>query len=81
MYCVDASYLINRISASNALFRAGSTNRGSGGTLHPVAQLIADPRYDPFTIDFDVAVARVNDNVLIDITFWKHTFQSGFKHA
>ena len=69
IYCVVASYLTNRISASYVDFRAGSSYRGSGGTLYPAAQLIADPRYDPFTIDFDVAVARVNYNVYVDITF------------
>jgi hypothetical protein len=66
-YCVVASYITNRISASNARFRAGSSIRGSGGTLHPAAQLIANPRYDYFTLDFDVAVARVSDNVYVDI--------------
>ena len=71
-YCVVASYITNRISASNARFRAGSSIRGSGGTLHPAAQLIANPRYDYFTLDFDVAVARVSDNVYVDINFLKH---------
>jgi len=80
-YCVVASYITNRISASNARFRAGSSIRGSGGTLHPAAQLIANPRYDYFTLDFDVAVARVSDNVYVDINSWKHTFHTGFKHA
>ena len=50
-------------------FRAGSSIRGSGGTVHPAAQLIADTRYDSWTIDFDVAVARVSDNVFADLNF------------
>jgi len=48
------------MSVSNVRFRAGSSVRQTGGTLHPAAQLIANPRYDYFTIDFDVAVARVS---------------------
>jgi hypothetical protein len=43
-------------------FRAGSSIKGSGGTLHPAVELFADPRYDTWTIDFDVAVAKVSDN-------------------
>jgi hypothetical protein len=69
IYCVFASYLTNRISASNVQFRAGSSIRGSGGTLHPAALLIADPRYESWTIDFDVAVARVSDNVFPNLNF------------
>jgi hypothetical protein len=64
-----ASPLTNRISASNVQIRAGSSIRGSGGTLHPVAQLIAHPRYDAFNYDFDLAVARVSDNVFANLTF------------
>ena len=52
-------------------FRAGSSIRGSGGTLHPAAQLIADPRYDDWTIDFDVAVARVSVMFLQTLIFNK----------
>ena len=63
MYCVDVSYLTNRISATNVRFRAGSNNRGSGGSLHQAVELIANPLYDDATIDFDVAVAKVSDNV------------------
>jgi len=50
-------------------FRAGSSFRESGGTVHPAAQLIADPRYDPTTKDFDVGVGRVSDNVLANLDF------------
>ena len=48
---------------SYAQFRAGSSIRGSGGKVHPAAQLIPDPRYDDWITGFDVAVARVSDNV------------------
>jgi len=63
MYCVDVSYLTNRISATNVQFRAGTNNTGEGGTLHQAVELIANPLYDAANIDFDVAVARVSDIV------------------
>ena len=69
MYCVLASYLTNRMSASIVRFRAGISIRGSGGTVHPSSQLIANPLYDDWTIDFDVAVARVSDNVFANLNF------------
>jgi len=71
MCCVVASYLTNRISASDVQFRAGSSIRGQGGTLHPAAQLILHPRFNYFNYDFDVAVCRVSDNVLANHCFWK----------
>jgi hypothetical protein len=58
-YCVTL-FLVLRVSTSRVQFRAGSSIRGQGGSLHPAAQLIAHPRYDYYTIDFDVAVARVS---------------------
>jgi len=67
MYYVVSSYLANRISASNVRFRAGSSFRETGGTLHHASQLIANPRYDDYTIDFDVAVAMVSDYVFANI--------------
>jgi len=63
MYCVDVSYLTNRISATNVRFRAGSSFLESGGTLHQAVELIAHPLYDAYTLDYDVAVARVSNNV------------------
>jgi hypothetical protein len=69
MYYVVSKYLTIRISASNVRFRAGSSFRESGGTLHPASVLTAHPLYDPYTIDFDVAVARVSDYVLAKLNF------------
>jgi len=71
MYCEVASYLSNRISASTVQFRAGSSIRGSGGTLHTAAQIISHPLFDINTADFDVAVVRVSDIVYANTTFWK----------
>jgi hypothetical protein len=54
-------------------FRAGSSIRGSGGTLHPAAQLIVNPLYDYWTLDFDVAVAKVSDNVFPNLYLKKNS--------
>ena len=77
MYCVVASYVTNRILASNVQFRAGSSIIGFNGSLHPAAQLIAHPLYDDWTIDFDVAVAMVSDNVFPNLNFWQNQFKLG----
>jgi len=77
MYYVVALYFTNRISASNVEFRAGSSFRGSGGTLHRASQLIAHPRYDDYTIDFDVAVVRVSDYVFANLNLQKKHFKLG----
>jgi hypothetical protein len=71
MYCEVASYLTNRISASTVQFRAGSSIRGSGGTLHPAAQIISHPLFDINTADFDVAVVRVSDIIYANLTIKK----------
>ena len=67
MYYVVASYLTNRITATNVRFRAGSSFRETGGTTHPASQLFAHPLFDDYTIDFDVAVARVSDYVFANL--------------
>jgi hypothetical protein len=46
---------------ANVRFRAGSSIRETGGTVHPAAQIIANPLYDYYIIDFDIAVARVSN--------------------
>jgi hypothetical protein len=54
---------------SFAQFRAGSSIRGSGGTVHPVAQIIAHPLYDDWITGFDVAVVKVTDNGFANLNF------------
>ena len=65
---------------SNVQFRAGSSYLETGGTLHQAAQLIAHPQFDLLTIHFDVAVARVSDNVCAKVHLKKNIL-TGFKHA
>jgi len=69
IYCAVASYHTNSFSVSKVQFRAGSSIKGSGGTVHPAAQLIAHPRYDHWTTGFDVGVGRVSDNVFANFDF------------
>ena len=75
MYCVVASFVTNRISASQTQFRAGSSTRESGGTLHPAAQLIGHPLYDEYIVDFDIAVVRVSNNVFVFLTLSQNQFK------
>jgi len=69
MYYIVASYLTNRIPASDMQFRAGSSIVEFGGTLHAVDQIIVHPLFDYYNWDFDVAVAKVSDNVLANLNF------------
>ncbi|XP_035776407.1 trypsin-7-like [Anopheles albimanus] len=40
--------------------RAGSANRLIGGTIYTVAQVINHPRFNEYTIEYDVSLLRVN---------------------
>ena len=77
MYCAVASYLTNSLSASEVQFRAGSSIRESGGTVHPAAQIIVHPNYSTQTTDFDVAVVRVSNNIFANLNFWKRQIKLG----
>jgi len=46
---------------ANVQFRAGSSIRERDGTVHPAVQITANPLYDYWIIDFDIAVARVSN--------------------
>jgi hypothetical protein len=54
---------------SNIQFRAGSSIVEFGGTLHAVDQIIVHPSFNTQTTNFDVAVAKVSDNVLANLNF------------
>jgi trypsin len=69
MYYIVASYLTNRFPVSNIQLRAGSSIVEFGGTLHAVDQIIVHPSFNTQTTDFDVAVAKVSDNVLANLNF------------
>jgi hypothetical protein len=68
-HCISNSFLIHSAAVTSSQFRAGSSIRESGGTLHPAAQIIANPRYDYYTIDFDIAVVRVSFGALLKLSF------------
>nr|AFZ78859.1 serine protease [Coptotermes formosanus] len=59
-WVVTAGHCVDGASTSYVRFRAGSSLRSTGGTLHPAAQLVLNPDYDYYTIDYDIAVARVS---------------------
>jgi hypothetical protein len=70
---------INTASASNVLLRARSRITGTGGSLHPAAKLTPHPRYDYYTLDFDIAVARVG-KVLFHLSFLEGNSFGDFQH-
>ena len=77
MNCIVASYLTNRLSASNMLLRAGSSIRGSGGTVHPAAQFIVHPLFNWYHLDFNLALVKVSDHIFANLNFRQHHFNLG----
>jgi hypothetical protein len=67
MYCVNVSYLTNRTSAENVKFRAGSSYLETNGTLYPAVELIGHPLFDYYTLDYDVGLGKVSDNVVQNV--------------
>jgi hypothetical protein len=53
--------IIRRVSEADVQFRAGSSLRQTGGTTHPAAQIVQHPNFNYYTIDFDIAIARVSN--------------------
>ena len=48
-------------------FRAGSSIRGSGGTLHQAIEKVLHPDYDNKTADYDIAVLKVRMQLQCDV--------------
>jgi hypothetical protein len=59
-HCITNSFLNYSTPVSGSQFRAGSSIRESGGTVHAAAQIVQHPLYDYWTLDFDVSVVRVS---------------------
>ena len=64
-HCVTNSFFNNSDPVTSSRFRAGSSIRGSGGTIHPAAQIAQHPLYDWWTLDFDISVVRVSVGALL----------------
>jgi hypothetical protein len=63
-HCITTSFLNHSSAVSSSRFRAGSTFREQGGTLHSAVQIFQNPGYDYYTIDFDISVIRVSDSAV-----------------
>ncbi|XP_067004189.2 trypsin-1 [Anabrus simplex] len=59
-WAITAAHCVAGSSASRLSLRAGSSNRGSGGSVHQAAQVIAHPNYNSNTVDYDFALIRVS---------------------
>ncbi|KAL7037922.1 hypothetical protein ACKWTF_009399 [Chironomus riparius] len=57
-HCLEFNVPANLIN-----FRAGSTNRLSGGTVYIAASYHLHPQYNTRTLEFDVAVARTTEHM------------------
>ncbi|XP_067003046.2 trypsin-1 [Anabrus simplex] len=59
-WALTAAHCVSGSSASRFSLRAGTSTRGSGGSVHQASQIIAHPNYDLRTIDYDYALIKVS---------------------
>ncbi|XP_067004201.2 trypsin-1-like [Anabrus simplex] len=59
-WALTAAHCVAGASVSRISLRAGTSSRGSGGSVHQAAQIISHSRYDSWTIDYDFALIRVS---------------------
>ncbi|PSN49651.1 hypothetical protein C0J52_14792 [Blattella germanica] len=52
-WIVTAAHCVDGASAIKMKFRAGSSIRGSGGTLHCASKVVVNPGYDYYNLDYD----------------------------
>ena len=72
-HCITNSFLNHSAVLSSSRFLAGSSFMESRGTLHPAARIIENLLYDYWTFDYDIAVAKVSDSVLLrHSTSWNY---------
>jgi len=48
-------------------FRAGSSYLQTNGTLYPAVELIGHPLFDYYTLDYDVGLGKVSENVVQNV--------------
>jgi len=65
---IISSFFNHSTPVSSSRFRAGSSIRERGGTVHPAAQIVQNPRYDWWTLDFDISVVRVSFGALLQLS-------------
>ncbi|XP_069679950.1 trypsin-7-like [Periplaneta americana] len=59
-WVVTAAHCVKDIPINVVSFRAGSSNQGTGGTVHPAEQITYNPNFSEQTADYDIAVAKVS---------------------
>ena len=74
-HCITNSFLNHSTLVSSSQFRAGSSSRETGGTVHPASQIVQNPRYDWWNIDFDISVVRVSFGALLQHKFFPKLFE------
>ncbi|XP_022904433.2 trypsin delta-like [Onthophagus taurus] len=64
-FVVTAAHCTDGATASQFSIRVGSSIRNSGGSTYTVSQVHQHPQYDEDTIDFDISVLRISNNVAL----------------
>ncbi|XP_067003041.2 trypsin-1-like isoform X2 [Anabrus simplex] len=59
-WALTAAHCVNGYYVSSLSLRAGSSDVGSGGSLHQADQVIAHPNFNYSTMDYDIALIRVS---------------------
>lgn len=64
-YILTAAHCTNGLSASSLSIRAGSSFHQSGGQVRNVERIIQHPNYNEATIDFDISILKLDQNLQI----------------
>ncbi|KAJ9597893.1 hypothetical protein L9F63_011259, partial [Diploptera punctata] len=59
-WAVTATHCVIDTSPNEVQFRAGSSMRGAGGTLHLAERIVTHPNFTDEPTDFDIAVVKVS---------------------
>jgi hypothetical protein len=67
-HCIITSFLNHTSTVYNSRIRAGTSYRGSSGSLHYANQIVQHPRYNYYTNGYDISVVRVSVGALLHLS-------------
>jgi len=73
-HCISTSFLNHRKTVERSLLRVGSSVRESGGYAHVVFRIIEHASFDWWSYDFDIAVIKVSDGVILRLRYFGNYF-------
>ncbi|XP_068083832.1 trypsin-7 [Anabrus simplex] len=59
-WALTATHCIFMFNPIYVTIRAGTSSRGSGGTVHQAVEIVEHPNFDYWTLDYDFALIRVS---------------------